>query len=95
MAEVQWVDRTPDPLAEGVADLLGGLTRDAPLGDMDDEPGSWDVARLRASEARSMARGRLRICTAVVHCSGAVAGHTDVALNEALGFEPVETWTEY
>lgn len=152
---VQWVDRTPDPLAEGVAYLLGRMTLDAPLGDMDYEPESWDVARLRASEARSMARGRLRISTAVVHCSGAVAGHTDVAVNrqdprvasqwdtivdpahrghglgvvlkswnhrqlvdlvpevacvntwnavanrhmvavnEALGFEPVETWTEY
>lgn len=78
------------------------MTLDAPLGDMDYEPKSWDVARLRASEARSMARGRLRISTAVVKCSGAVAGHTDVAVNrhmvavnEAFGFEPVETWTEY
>ncbi len=122
---VQWVDRTPDPLAEGVAYLLGRMTLDAPLGDMDYEPERWDVARLRASEARTMARNKRRVSTVVdpthrghglgvvlkswnhrqlvdlvpevacVNTWNAVANRHMIAVNEPLGFEPVETWTEY
>ncbi len=78
---VQWVDSAPEPLAEGVAYLQGRMSLDAPMGDLDLEQEKWDVARLRASEARSKARNKLRVSTAVVHRSGAVAGHTDIGVN--------------
>ncbi len=105
------------------------MTLDAPLGDMDYEPESWDVARLRASESRSMARQDPRVASqwdtivdpahrghglgvvlkswnhrqlvdlvpevACVNTRNAVANRHMVAVNEAFGFEPVETWTEY
>ena len=44
---VQWVDAAPDDLLDGVAYLLGRMTVDAPMGDMDYAPEKWDAERYR------------------------------------------------
>ena len=78
----QWVDRCPDALVEGAARLAGRMTLDAPLGEMDYAPEVWDVGRYRDKEADAVARGRVRLATAVVHeASGAVAGVSDLGVN--------------
>lgn len=78
---VQWVDRCPDELVDGVAYLVGRMSTDAPLGDMDYEPEVWDATRYRAKEASAQARDRMRVATAVVHAkSGEVAGITDIGV---------------
>ena len=79
---LQWVDRAPGSVVDGAAYLLGRMTLDAPMGDMDYEQEKWDAARYREMEQAAIARRRLRVATAVVHVeSGAVAGITDIAVN--------------
>jgi GNAT superfamily N-acetyltransferase len=81
---VQWVDRVPEELLDGVAYLSGRMVLDAPLGEMAYEQEKWDAARYRDKEVAAMERGRTRVATAVVHDSGAVAGATDIGVNQAL-----------
>lgn len=81
---VQWVDRCPEALVDGLAYLTGRMSIDAPLGEMTYEQEKWDASRYREKEAAAAARGRTRIATAVVHeGTGAVAGQTDLAVNSA------------
>jgi GNAT superfamily N-acetyltransferase len=44
---VTWVDRAPDDLVEGVAQLVGRMSTDTPSGDLLLEPEVWDAARWR------------------------------------------------
>jgi GNAT superfamily N-acetyltransferase len=79
---VQWADHAPDELVDGLAYLLYSMVLDAPMGDMDYEPETWDAARYRDSERESISRARRRFVTAVVHEeSGAVAGETELCVN--------------
>ena len=78
---VQWQEYAPDALVDGCAYLMGRMTVDAPMGDMDYEQEKWDAARYRAKEQAALERGRLHIATAAVHASGQVAGITDIAIN--------------
>jgi GNAT superfamily N-acetyltransferase len=78
----QWVDHCPDHLVDGAAYLLGRMVLDAPMGTMDYEQEKWDAARYRDKEASTRARGRTRVCTAVVHDqTGTVAGTTEIGVN--------------
>lgn len=78
----QWVDVAPDPVVEGLAYLLHRMVLDAPMGELEYEPETWDVARYRDSEASAMRRQRTRVSTVVVHEeTGQVAGMTEVAVN--------------
>lgn len=79
---VRWRDTCPDDVVEGAAYLMGRMTVDAPMGEMDYEPERWDVARYRDKEATAIARGRTRFATAAVHeASGTVAGITDIGVS--------------
>ncbi|HUR51869.1 MAG TPA: GNAT family N-acetyltransferase [Mycobacteriales bacterium] len=79
---IQWVDRAPEELLDGLAYLLHRMVLDAPMGDMDYEPEKWDAARYRASEDSAIRRKRTRYTTVVVHeATGAVAGLTEVCVN--------------
>ena len=79
---VSWVDQAPDAVVAGLAYLVGRMTLDAPMGEMDYEQEVWDAERYRAREAAASERGRTRIATAVVHeTTGAVAGLTDIGLH--------------
>lgn len=78
----QWLDTAPAALVDGCAYLMGRMTLDAPMGEMDYEQERWDAERYRAAERDAMGRGRLRVSSAVIHePSGAVAGITDIGLN--------------
>ncbi|MCW2601103.1 MAG: N-acetyltransferase [Frankiales bacterium] len=79
---VQWLDRAPDELVDGAAYLLGRMTVDSPMGDMEYEQEKWDATRYREKEEAAAARRRTRLATAVVHvASGAVAGITSIGVN--------------
>lgn len=89
---VQWEDVAPEDLVDGLAYLLGRMSTDAPMGEMDYEQELWDAARYREREQESQVCGRRRIATAVVHESGQVAGVTDIGVNRTrpeVGFQ----WT--
>ena len=79
---VQWVDAAPETVVDGCAYLVGRMTVDAPMGDMDYEQEKWDAARYRENEATTLARNRRCVGTAVVHeATGQVAGVTDIGVN--------------
>lgn len=79
---VQWVNRAPDDVVDGVAYLDGRLVQDAPMGDMDFEPEKVDAARVRDREGNNVIRGQLRLNSALRHVeSGRIAGWTDIAVN--------------
>ena len=79
---VQWVDHAPDKVVDGLAYLLYRMILDAPMGEMDYEPETWDAARYRDSEASCALRHRTRFSTVAVHEeTGYVAGMTDVVVN--------------
>ena len=81
---VQWVDRCPEAVVDGVAYLMGRMTIDSPMGEMDYEQEKWDANRYRANEQAAVARDRLRLATMIVHVeSGAVAGVTDIGVNRS------------
>jgi GNAT superfamily N-acetyltransferase len=78
---VQWLHRAPAELVDGCAYLLGRMTLDAPMGDMDYDQEKWDAARYREHEQSAIDRQRLRVATAAVHDSGQVAGMTGIGVN--------------
>lgn len=88
---VQWADRAPDELLDGIAYLLHRMVLDAPMGDMDYEAEKWDAARYRSSEDGAIKRRRTRYTTVAVHEeSGQVAGLTEIMVNQArrdLGYQ--------
>jgi GNAT superfamily N-acetyltransferase len=89
---VQYVDRAPHDLADGLAHLQHRMSTDMPLGDLALEPEVWDAARLRDNEQATIDGNRLRVSTVVVHDpTGYVAGLTDLIVNRA---QPVgaEQW---
>jgi GNAT superfamily N-acetyltransferase len=79
---IQWTDRAPDDIVEGVAVLVGRMTTDAPMGDMDWQPEAWDVERYRTNEQKMTARGRLRVASAARHVdSGRLVAYTDLGVS--------------
>jgi GNAT superfamily N-acetyltransferase len=89
---VQYVDRAPDDLADGLAHLQHRMSTDMPLGDLALEPEVWDATRLRDNEQETIDGNRLRVSTVAVHDrSGYVAGLTDLIVNRT---QPVgaEQW---
>ncbi len=81
---VQWQDRCPDELVDGAAYLMGRMTTDAPMGEMDYEPERWDAERYREKEGDALLRGRRRVATAVLcEGDGSVAGITDIGVNRS------------
>jgi GNAT superfamily N-acetyltransferase len=79
---VQWYDRAPEELVDGLAYLLHRMVLDAPMGDMEYEPEKWDTARYRATEESARRRKRTRFSTVAVHEeSGQVAGLTDLVVH--------------
>ena len=73
---ISWVDRCPDEWAEGFCALESAFLTLAPIGDLDVEPETWTVERLRDAEARRKQSGRTTYATAVVAPDGSLAGNT-------------------
>jgi len=79
---VQWIDHAPDEVVDDLAELMGRMSTDAPLEEMQWDPERYDAARVRASEAQTVAQGRRRVVTAARHdASGRLAGHTELGVN--------------
>ena len=80
---VQWLGQAPEELVDGCAYLMGRMTVDAPMGDMDYAPEKWDAVRYRARERAVRDRQRLLVSSAAVHESGQVVGMTDIGISLA------------
>ncbi len=80
---VTWTGRCPDELVEEYATLVGRLSTDAPLDDLDLEPELWDVARVRSEEALTLAQKRVSVLTAARHvASHELVAYTDIVVSE-------------
>lgn len=80
---VTWTGRCPDELVEEYATLVGRLSTDAPLDDLDLEPELWDVARVRSEEALTLAQKRVQVLTAARHvASFELVAYTDIVVSE-------------
>ncbi|MGH3384855.1 MAG: GNAT family N-acetyltransferase [Nocardioidaceae bacterium] len=73
-----WQDRCPEEYAEGYCRLLSVFLEHVPIGGLDLEPEVWDVARLRATEARRLAQRRTAYRAVALDASGGVVGGTDL-----------------
>lgn len=76
-----WRGRVPDEYADDFARLVGRMSTDAPMGELDYEPEVWDVQRFRQSEQRVTAMGRQLWYTAAVAPNGSLAGMTELMLS--------------
>lgn len=78
---VGWTGPCPEDLVDDYAALVGRMSTDAPLGDLDIEPERWDAARIREREAVLVAQGRTMIATAARRTAdGALVAFTDLAV---------------
>jgi GNAT superfamily N-acetyltransferase len=79
---VTWIDRLPDHLVDDGARLMGRMTTDAPMGDLEWEPEHWDAARYREKEAQALARGRRRVAAGAVDpTTGQLVAYTDIGVS--------------
>jgi GNAT superfamily N-acetyltransferase len=80
---VSWVGPCPDDLIEDYTRLTGRMTTDAPMGDLDLEPETWDPERVRESEERNVRLRRRWVTTAARHqASGQLVAYTDIGWSE-------------
>jgi hypothetical protein len=77
---VSWVDRAPDDLVEGVAQLVGRMSTDTPSGDLSWEPEVWDAARWREKEDDAFRSGRRRLAAGAVDHCGHLVAFTDIGV---------------
>ena len=77
---VTWVDRAPDHLVEGVAQLVGRMSTDTPRGDRSWESEVWDVSRWREKEDHAFHSGRGRLAAGAVDRSGHLVAFTDIGI---------------
>lgn len=80
---VAWTGPCPEEHLEGYAALVGRMSTDAPLDDLDLEPEVWDAQRIRSLEAVSAAQQRTVVLTAARNVtSGDLVAYTDIAVSE-------------
>lgn len=79
---VTWTGRCPDELVEEYAALVGRMSTDAPLDDLDLEPELWDVARVRSEESLMAAQQRIQVLTAARLASRELVAYTDIVVSE-------------
>jgi GNAT superfamily N-acetyltransferase len=76
-----FVGPVPDELAVGWAELAAALVVEAPVGDLERERESAEVADLRRHEALIAAQGRTKYNTVAVAANGAVVAYTHLAVS--------------
>lgn len=74
-----FVGRVPVELEQGWADLVSGLSVEAPTGGMERERESADVEELRRRQDLAEAQGRTKYHTAALSPEGHVVAYTDLA----------------
>lgn len=75
-----WRGPCPDELAEQYAYLKSLLMTDAPMGGLDYDQETWDVARLRAHERQAVDQDRTVLTTVAIAPEGRLAGHTQIGV---------------
>ncbi|MCW2852678.1 MAG: hypothetical protein JWM84_2342 [Nocardioides sp.] len=73
-----FVDRVPDELVQGWAELDASLMTEAPTGDMEREPEAVDIEALREGEELRRRQGRTKYSTVALDAEGAVVAYTDL-----------------
>jgi GNAT superfamily N-acetyltransferase len=72
----------PDDLVDGWAALSATLMTEAPMGEIDREEETTDVAAIRAEEALLDRQGRVRLGTAALSPEGELVAYTDIVVTE-------------
>ena len=80
---VWWLDPTPDAYIEGLTVLYSRFLGEIPLGDLDLQPQTFDVDRIRQAEARRLRTGHAHLVVAAVAPSGELVGYTNLVLHLA------------
>jgi GNAT superfamily N-acetyltransferase len=76
---VGWTGPCPDDLVDDYAALVGRMSTDAPMGDLDIEPEHWDAARIRERESVMTRQGRTEVATAArLGDDGPLVAYTDI-----------------
>lgn len=76
----QYAGPLPDDLLQPVSELRGAVQDEAPTGEIEREPATFDAAQARADEVELEAMGRTRYCTVAFAPDGTAAGYTDVVV---------------
>jgi GNAT superfamily N-acetyltransferase len=89
---LSWVGPTPDDLVDDHAQLMGQMSVDAPMGELDWEPEAWDPDRIREQERLTSEQRRTRLMTAVRHEeSGRLVGFSSIGVSQ-LQADPAYQW---
>jgi GNAT superfamily N-acetyltransferase len=89
---VSWIGRTPEDLVDDHAQLMGRMSVDAPMGDLDWEPEAWDAGRIREQEQLVADQRRTALLTAVRHQkSGRLVAFSSMGVSQ-LQADPAFQW---
>jgi hypothetical protein len=91
---VSWIGPTPGDLVDDHAQLMGQMSVDAPMGDLEWEPEAWDAGRLAKVINPRQLRREVPEARRLVSWNAESNTHM-VAINDALGFRPVERLAEW
>jgi len=75
----------PEEHLPSVGRLLGMLVDEVPLGELDLQGSEWSAERIRAAEQRQLATGRHVLTSIALAPDGAVAGISDVRIDDTDG----------
>jgi GNAT superfamily N-acetyltransferase len=89
---LSWIGPTPEDLIDGYAQLMGQMSVDAPMGDLDWEPEVWDADRVREQDQLVTDQRRTRLLTAVRHQeSGRWVAFSSMGVSK-LQYDPAYQW---
>jgi GNAT superfamily N-acetyltransferase len=89
---LSWIGPTPEDLVDDHAQLMGQMSVDAPMGEIDWEPEAWDADRLREQERLTAEQRRTRLMTAVRHEeSGQLVAFSAIGVSQ-LQSDPAYQW---
>ena len=89
---VSWIGPTPEDLVDDHAQLMGQMSVDAPMGDLDWEPEAWDAGRVREQEQLVADQRRTALLTAVRHReSGRLVAFSSMGVSQ-LRADPAYQW---
>ena len=89
---LSWVGPTPEDLVDDHAQLMGQMSVDAPMGEIDWEPEAWDADRVREQERLTSEQRRTRLMTAVRHGeSGRLVAFSAIGVSQ-LQSDPAYQW---
>ncbi|MFD6698004.1 MULTISPECIES: GNAT family N-acetyltransferase [unclassified Microbacterium] len=76
-----WTGPVPEDIVTGWAELSSSLDTEAPMGDLDIEAATPDVAEIRESEELVAAQGRTSFCVVALSSEGEVAAYSQLVVS--------------